>query len=140
MITLDTATKIAAAAFAEGAKNNLVNMSVVVTDVGGNMRLGMRADGQGIFGIKTAMGKAVSALGFNRSSLSLNKVFGEAVASTVGINGVTDGVFVPIGGGVVAIDADGVIVGAAAVSGGAPATDDAVIRAALRSVGLGALE
>ena len=136
-ITLEQAQAVAAAAFTEAAKVNLSVMSVVVTDAGGHIRLAMRSDAQGTFGIDTALGKARTALGFNRSSLLLGKTFVDpyAVAS---LSGATNGAFLPLGGGVV-IQHAGVTVGAAAISGGMPDVDDQLIRAALAVCGFTAL-
>ena len=133
MISLEVAIAIAQRAFEEGKKRNVLNMSVVVTDPGGHVRLGMRADGQGIFGIETARGKAISALGFNRPSLQLSKTFG--AEATAAISGVTGGRFVPLGGAVIVRDGANNIVGAAAVSGGAPAVDEEIIAAACEAAG-----
>ena len=137
MIPLATALQLAQAAFAEGAAQGVVNMTVVVTDPGGEVRLAMRADGQGLFGIDTATGKARTALGFNRSSLALSKIFTDPCA-VAAIAAATGGRFVPLGGGVVVRDAGGAIVGAAAVSGGLPDVDEAIIVKAIESVGLSA--
>ncbi len=133
MIPLAIASKIAELAFAEGARRGVVNMSVVVTDVGGNLRLAMRADGQGIFGTDTATGKARAALGFNRTSLSLQKTFTDA-AAVAAITAATGGRFVPLGGGIV-VQKDGITVGAAAVSGGMPDVDEEIIAAAVEAIG-----
>ena len=136
-ITLDTATEIARIAFADGAKRGLVVMGVVVTDPGGHIRLAMRSDAQGIFGIDSALGKARTALGFNRSSLLLSKTFVDP-CGVAALSGATHGAFVPLGGGVV-VQKDGVTVGAAAVSGGMPDVDDEIIRIAVKAVGLSVL-
>ena len=136
-ITLDQAQAVAAAAFAEAAKVNLSVMSVIVTDAGGHIRLAMRSDAQGTFGIDTALGKARTALGFNRSSLLLGKTFVDP-CGVAALSGATNGAFLPLGGGVV-IQQDGVTVGAAAISGGMPDVDDQLIRAALSACGFTAL-
>ena len=136
-IALDTAAEVARIAFAEGAKQNLSVMSVVVTDPGGHIRLAMRSDAQGIFGVDTALSKARTALGFNRSSLLLSKTFVDP-CGVASLSGATHGAFLPLGGGVV-IQKDGVTIGAAAISGGMPDVDDALIRTALQAVGLSAL-
>jgi uncharacterized protein GlcG (DUF336 family) len=94
----------------------------------------MRAEGQGNFGIDMAQGKAVTALGFNRSSLQLGKTFDAAAIAA--ISGATGGQFVPIGGGVVVRNAENKIVGAAAVSGGMPEVDEKIIVAAVQAAGL----
>lgn len=136
-IKLETATEIARIAFAEGVSCGVTVMSVVVTDPGGHIRLAMRSDTQGNFGVDTALGKARTALGFNRSSLHLSKVFTDP-CGVAALSGATQGAFVPLGGGVV-IQHDGMTVGAAAVSGGLPDVDDKIIRVAIKAVGLSAL-
>ena len=133
-INLELATRIATQAFAEGAQRSVVNMSCVVTDAGGHVRLAMRADGQGIFGIETATAKAISALGFGRSTLLQTGSFD--AAAVAGINGATHGRFAPLGGGVVVVDGGDEPIGAVGVSGGAPAVDDEIVRAALQTCGL----
>ena len=135
MMTLDFATQIAQAAFAEGRVRGVLNMSVVVVDVGGSLRLAMRADGQGIFGIDIARAKATTALGFNCSTLQLAQAFSDP-AKVAALSGATNGVFLPIGGGVLVQGASGVTLGAAAVAGGAPEVDEAIIVAAIRAAGL----
>jgi len=134
-IPLATALEIARLAFSEGAKHSVVNMTVVVTDPGGEVRLAMRADGQGLFGVDTAIGKARTALGFNRTSLQLSKIFTDPCA-VAAITAATGGRFVPLGGGVVVKDTSDTIVGAAAVSGGLPDVDETIIAAAVEAVGL----
>ena len=132
-ITLEVATKIAQTAYAEGAARNVVNMSVVITDAGGHVRLAMRADGQGIFGVDIAKGKAITALGFGRNTSLMGNFEAAGVA---GLSGVTGGRFLPIGGGVLARDDAGNLLGAAAVAGGAPAVDEEIIIAAVEAAGL----
>lgn len=136
MITLDVANTLAWAAFAEGEARGLDHMSVVVTDASGAIRVAMRGDGVGTFGIDIAKGKAATALGFNASSLTLGAWFGQNGAATAGLTAVTDGRFLPLGGGVIIQDEQGVTIGAAAVAGGAPETDHATIVAALNAIGL----
>ena len=133
MLTLDLARQIAGTAFEQGAAHGVTVMSVVVTDAGGHIRLAMRSDSQGNFGIDTAVGKARTALGFNRTSLHLSKIFTDPCA-VAAITAATGGAFVPLGGGVV-VQSDGMTVGAAAVSGGLPDVDEAIIVAAVEAAG-----
>ena len=134
-IKLKTALELAQFAFTDGERRGVVNMSVVVTDAGGHVRLAMRADGQGIFGVETAQAKCTAALGFNRSSLLLSKTF-ENAAAVAGLQGAVRGKFLPLGGAVVVTDAEGDIIGAAGVSGGMPDVDEEIIVAAVEHVGL----
>jgi uncharacterized protein GlcG (DUF336 family) len=134
MVALATATQIAQSAFAEGEARGVTVMSVVVTDTGGHVRLAMRSDSQGIFGVDTALGKARTALGFNRTSLHLSKIFTDPCA-VAAITAATGGAFVPLGGGVV-VQRDGVTIGAIAISGGLPDVDEAIAVAAAEAAGL----
>ena len=136
-ISLAQAQEIARVAFADGEKQGLVVMCVVVTDPGGHIRLAMRSDAQGNFGVDTALGKARTALGFNRSSWLLSKTFVDP-CGVAALSGATHGAFTPLGGGVV-VQRDGMTVGAAAISGGMPEVDDTLIRAAVEAAGLTAL-
>ena len=136
-ISLATATEIATRALAEGEARGVVLMSVVVTDPGGHIRLAKRSDAQGTFGVYTALGKARTALGFNRPTLHLSKIFTDPFA-VAAITAATGGAFVPLGGGAV-VQKDGVTVGAVAVSGGLPDVDEAIVVAAAESVGLSIL-
>lgn len=128
MMTRAEALALVQSAFAEGEARGVVKMSVVVTDAGGHVRVAMRGDGQGIFGVDTATAKAVTALGFNRATLALAPLF--TPQATSAISGATGGRFAPLGGGVVLIDGAGQIVGAAAVSGGLPEVDHEIVVAA----------
>ena len=133
-LTLDLAAEIARLALAEGPKRGVKVMAVVVTDPGGHIRLAMRSDGQGNFGVDTALGKARAALGFNRSSLALQKIFTDP-CGVAAIATATGGAFVPLGGAVV-VQLDGVTIGAASISGGMPDVDHAIITMAVEAVGL----
>lgn len=132
-MTRAEALALAQSAFAEGEARGVVKMSVVVTDPGGHVRLAMRGDGQGIFGVDTATAKAVTALGFNRATLALAPLFTAQAASAIA--GATGGRFAPLGGGVVLIDGAGQITGAAAVSGGLPEVDHEIVVAAAAAHG-----
>jgi uncharacterized protein GlcG (DUF336 family) len=138
-ISLEIARAIADGALTDAAKRGISKAAVVVTDLGGDIRVALRADAAGSFGVDIARGKAQTALGLNASSLKLAQVFGAAPASTTAINAVTGGRFVPIGGGVLVINSQGHVIGAAGVSGGAPETDDAIVTQAVRAAGLDVL-
>lgn len=138
IISLKAAQTIAEVAYAEGEKRGVQHMSVVITDLGGHIRLAMRSDRQGIFGVETAQAKCTAALGFNRSSLQLSKIF-ESATAVAGLQGAVKGKFLPLGGAVVVTDAAGEIVGAAGVSGGLPDVDDDIITVAVEAAGLSVL-
>lgn len=136
MITLALARTIATAAFAEGRRRGIANITVVVADPSGAPRLALRSDAQGGFGVDTARAKARSAIGFNTSTSRLAAIFGGNPAATAGINAAVGGCFLPIAGAVVVTDGDGTLLGAVAISGGNPTADDEIARVAVTDVGL----
>jgi uncharacterized protein GlcG (DUF336 family) len=138
-LTLEIATRMAQIAFAEGEARGITKMSIVVTDAGGHIRLAMRNDAQGNFGVETAQAKCTAALGFNRSSLALASIFANP-AAVAGLQGAVKGRFLPLGGAVVVADGDNNILGAAGISGGLPEVDHAVIVKAVEEVGLHAMD
>lgn len=136
MIPLQTARRIADEAFAEATRRGIDNITVLVADPSGAVRLALRNDAQGAFGFDTARAKAQTALGFGKSSKRLAEIFGDDPAATVGINAAVGGCFIPIAGAVVVHDAANTVVGAVSISGGNPLADDEVARAAVERVGL----
>jgi uncharacterized protein GlcG (DUF336 family) len=137
---IEDARSILGAAARIGAEKGLVGLTVVVTDAGGAIRAAERNDAAGRFGVEIAVAKARTALGFGRSSLKSAAVFGEKPAAVAGLSGATSGAFLPIGGGVVIVDAKGDVCAAAAVAGGAPDVDHAVAAAAVAAAGWAVLD
>ena len=135
MLDLATARKIADTALADGLKRGVAKTTIVVTDASGEIRVALRADAAGAFGVEIARGKARTALGFATSTIKLAQVFGNSASATAAVNAATGNRFVPLGGGVQIANSEGQVVGAAAMSGGQPEVDDEVITAAVRAAG-----
>ena len=135
-ISLTKAREIADAAFAAAETRGISNISVVITDRGGDIRLAMRSDAQGAFGVMTAQAKAQTALGFYLSSWKLSQIFAEQASSTIGINAAVGGKFIPIGGAILVCNAADEVIGAASISGGNPQADHDIITEAVLAVGL----
>lgn len=138
-ITLDQAQAIVAAALTEAKAAGLGAASVIVTDVGGNIRAAARNDAAPPFGIDIAKAKAKTALGFRRSTLKIAAIFGDKPAAVTGLSAAV-GTFLVLGGGVVVTNGDGDVIGAAGLAGGAPETDHAVIAAGVVAAGLVVLD
>ena len=122
--TLQSSTAAAAAASDFASSGGMAPISVAVIDIGGNLQLGLRQDGAGIFGIDIAAGKARAALAFGCSSrdiaegLSGNPLAGQSVLAVAG------GGIVLLPGGVLLAGSDGSIIGALGVAGDAPDRDE----------------
>ncbi len=139
-ITRSTARTIIEAALAGAAEKGLAAVTVVITDIGGAIRAAERTDKAGPFGVDIARAKARTALGMGRSSLKIAAVFGDKPGIVTGLNGAVGGDFLPLGGGVVVIDAEGAVIGGAALAGGAPEIDHEIIAAAVAAAGLSILD
>ena len=105
-----------------------VPMNIAVTDGGGHLLAFARMDGAILGSIEIALAKAKTSILFNGPSENLwdfCKPGGPAPATEY-----TNGGLIPYAGGVALNDADGTLIGAIGVSGGLPAQDGAVARAA----------
>ena len=99
------------------------------------MRVALRGDGAGLFGLDIATAKALTALGFNRASSQMAKIFGDNAAATAGLTAATGGRFLPIAGGVLIQDANGHLIGAVGVAGSLPDHDERFALAGIAASG-----
>jgi uncharacterized protein GlcG (DUF336 family) len=108
-----------------------VPMNIAVTDGGGHLLAFARMDGAILGSIDIALAKAKTSILFNGPSENLwdfCKPGGPAPATEY-----TNGGLIPYAGGVAMNDGDGSLIGAIGVSGGLPAQDGEVARAAIGS-------
>jgi uncharacterized protein GlcG (DUF336 family) len=106
-------------------------MNIAVTDGGGHLLAFARMDGAILGSIHIALAKAKTSILFNGPSENLwdfCKPGGPAPATEY-----TNGGLIPYAGGVAMNDDDGSLIGAIGVSGGLPAQDGEVARAAIGS-------
>ncbi|CAN5549683.1 heme-binding protein [soil metagenome] len=135
-LTLDTARSLVAAALQHAATAGLKPMTVVVLDAGGHVVAVEREDGSSTKRFEIAFGKAHGALSLGMGSRALmaraeqQPYFISAVTAAVG------GALVPVPGGVLVRDADGVLLGAVGVTGDTSDNDEAAAVAAIDQVGL----
>lgn len=123
-LSLRTANEIISAALSEGRSHDLLPLTAVVLDSGGQLVAMQREDGCGIMRFNVAFGKAWGALGMGISSrlirdrLSARPTFINALAAA------SDGQLVPVPGGVVILDAKGFAVGSVGISGDTSEKDE----------------
>lgn len=122
LITLAEAKAVAAAAEAEAAKNGWP-MIITIVEPNGAVVLTHKMDGASYGSIAVAQGKAETTAGFRRSTLT----FQDAVKAGT-LNAIFSGALAIEGGELLLVG--GQIVGAIGVSGGTPAQDGVVARAA----------
>lgn len=135
-IGLERARRIVAAARQHGAEHRLQPLAVVVLDRGGHVVAFEREDGASNMRFQIAHGKAHGAIALGIGSRALmvraeaQPAFVNAVTAAIG------GALVPVPGGVLVADGDGVVMGAVGVTGDSSDNDEAAAVAGIRAVGL----
>ena len=135
-LTLAQANSIVQAALAKGREMGLLPLTVVVLDAGGQVKALQREDGSSLLRPEIATGKAFGALAMGLGGRELAR---RAQAMQGFMNALSDlagGRAVPVPGGVLACDADGVILGAVGISGDVSAQDEVCAVAGIQAAGL----
>ncbi|MGI3187094.1 GlcG/HbpS family heme-binding protein [Nioella aestuarii] len=123
-LPLEKANTIIAEALRRGREEDMLPLTVVVLDAGGKIVAMQCEDGSGIMRFNVAFGKAWGALGMGISSrlirdrLSKRPVFQTALAAAA------EGRLIPVPGGVLVRDAEGVTIGAVGISGDTSEKDE----------------
>jgi len=138
-ITLAQARIIVDAAFEGAARRGLATFIAAVADAGGAPKAMLRSDQAGPASVEIAAAKIHTALGFRRSTLSM-ATYRENAAVNTTLSAILTGRFMPMGGGVVVVDGQGEVVGAAACSGAAAEIDHEIVVEAVRAAGLSVLD
>jgi uncharacterized protein GlcG (DUF336 family) len=135
-LDLEAARRVVAGAREHAASAGLKLITVVVLDAGGHVVAAEREDGSSTKRFEIAFGKAHGALSLGMGSRSImgraeqQPYFIAAVTSAVG------GALVPVPGGVLVRDADGVLLGAVGVTGDTSDNDEAAAVAGIEHGGL----
>lgn len=138
-LTLAQASTIVDAALAKGRELGLLPLTVVVLDAGGQVKAAKREDGCSLARFDIAQGKAFGALSLGLGGRELAR---RAQAMQGFMNALSDLAVargagaVPVPGGVLACDAQGVILGAVGISGDVSAQDEACALAGIAAAGL----
>ena len=128
-VNLDNARKIAAAAAAEAAKNNL-KMAIAVVDTAGDLVYFEKMDGTQVASVNIALDKARSSVRFKRPTKAMQDVLAQGGAGVrfLALQGA-----IPVEGGIPLV-MNGQIVGAIGASGGTSDQDGQVAKAGADSV------
>lgn len=135
-LTMDQVSTIMDAALAKGAELNFKPLTVVVLDDGGNIKGLKREDGCGPIRPQIALGKAWGAVGMGVSSRMLEKVALERPHFINSLGPASGGRVVPVAGGVLIRDTEGVIIGAVGISGDISDNDETCAVAGIEAAGL----
>jgi uncharacterized protein GlcG (DUF336 family) len=138
-LTLAQANTIVTAALAKGRALNLMPLTVVVLDAGGQMKAMQREDGCSLLRLEIAQGKAFGTLSLGLGGRELARRsqampgFVNALSDLTAAKGMGA---VPVQGGVLVVDAAGVILGAVGISGDVSAQDEVAALAGIEAAGL----
>ena len=133
---LKTAETIADEALKAGTEAKLLPLTVAVLDVGGHLVVLKRQDGSGNLRADVAIGKAWGALGMGISSRTIRDRLKERPAFQSALAAASDGRFIPVPGGVLALSDKGEVVGAVGISGDASDKDEYAAISGVHKAGL----
>ena len=135
-LTYDQSLNIAQEALKKGSDLGLNPLAVVVLDDRASLRICLNQDGTAIHRHRVAHGKANAAMSLGMGSRSLGSR-AEAQAYFIDAVGrLMDGDFIPVPGGVLIRNENGIILGAVGISGDTSDNDEAAAVAAIEAAGL----
>ena len=135
-ITLDQASVITEASLAKGRELGLKPISVIVLDPRTSLVTCSSEDGVSQMRWRIAYGKANAAIKIGMGTRALMARAEQQAYFIQAMNGLADGDFVPVPGGVLIRDADGNLLGAVGISGDTSDNDEAAALAGISAAGL----
>ena len=138
-ITLDQARTIIAAARAAGQGGGFKPLSVVVLDAGGHVTAFEREDGSSNMRFQIAHGKAHGAIALGLGSRALMARAEQQPSFIAAATSAIGGALIPVPGGVLVHNADGLLIGAVGISGDTSDNDEAAAVAGIEAAGLTAV-
>ena len=135
-LTLAQANQIIAAALAKARQSTFKPMAVVVLDGAGHLVSAQREDGASMLRADIATGKAWAAVAMGASSRVLAQRANDLPVFFTSLAATAQGRFLAQAGAVLALDAQGQVLGAVGASGGSGDEDEAICIAGLQAVGL----
>lgn len=135
-LPLATANAIIEQAIALGRKASLLPLTVVVLDAGGKMIAMQCEDGSGLIRFEVAFGKAYGALGMGISSRLIRDRLSERPTFQAALATASGGRLIPVPGGVLIENSEGITLGAVGISGDTSEKDEFCAIEAIKAVGL----
>ncbi len=136
LLTLDLACAIADAALAAARDRRFAPLAVVVIDAGGHDLVVNRSETAAFYRSEIARTKAHGCLGMGMGGRDLAKRAKSAPAFYGALATITSGGLLPMPGGVLIRDADGVVIGAVGISGDTGENDEIAALAGIAAAGL----
>ncbi|OCC22975.1 GlcG protein [Croceicoccus estronivorus] len=137
-LTLDQALQIARDTLAEGEKRGFLPLAVAVLDTGGQPLAILRDHRTSLHRADIAIGKAAGCIAMGFGGRELAKRATAMPAFMTAVASIFPKGIVPVPGGVLVRNSEGVLVGAVGVSGETSDNDEACALAALDAAGLAA--
>ena len=134
-LPLAKANDIIAEALRFGRAANLLPLTVVALDAGGKLVAMQSEDGSGLVRFEIAFGKAYGALGMGISSRLIRDRLSNRPAFQNAIAVASEGQFIPVPGGVLIEDDQGVTLGAVGISGDTSDKDEYCAIEAIKTAG-----
>ena len=135
-ISLELAERIVDGALAVASRIGTAPMAVAVLDAGGHLVAFKRQDGLAFLRCDIAQGKAWTALAMGTSSRGSRDRLAGRQTFQAALSSLSQGRFIPVPGGVLILDAEDRVIGAAGMSGDASDKDEACCIEAIHAVGL----
>ncbi len=136
-LPLEKANVIIAEALARGHAEEMLPLTVVVLDAGGKIVAMQCEDGSGIMRFNVALGKAWGALGMGISSRLIRDRLGKRPVFQTALSAAAEGKLIPVPGGVLVRDEDGITIGAVGISGDTSEKDEYCGIMGIHAAGLG---
>jgi len=133
-LRLNQAQAIVAAALAEGEKRGFKPLTIAVVDPAGDLIALARADGASPLRPKVAHGKANACVQIGIGGRAIHARAEQQAYFVDALNGLCDGLFVPVPGGVLLRDAGGAVLGAVGVTGDTSDNDEIAALAGVAAV------
>lgn len=123
-ISLEAATVIAQKALQSGRNRKFLPLAVTVLDIRGEVKVHLAEDGTSLYRFKIATGKARGALGLGFGNRELQRRAEKAPFFIHAVQHLSEGDMVPVQGGVLIRDAQGMLLGAVGISGETSPNDE----------------
>lgn len=123
-LSLEKAEQIIESTLLIAQREELLPLTVVVLDSGGRLIAMKSQDGSGLLRFDIAFGKAWGSLGMGISSRMIRDRLSARPQFQNALMAASDGQLVPVPGGVLVEDADGITIGAVGVSGDTSEKDE----------------
>ena len=120
-----------------GRAEGLLPLTAVALDAGGKLIAAKSEDGSGVLRFEIAFGKAWGALGMGISSRLIRDRLAGRPTFQAALATASDGRLIPVPGGVLVLDVEGITIGAVGISGDTSEKDEYCAIMAIHAAGLG---